>query len=915
MIGNAAVVNFSGGETSPKSRGRFDLPWYQTSAKKMRNWIAEMTGPGRYRPGFQFCRQTRGGAVARMITFQVDNNRAYVLEMTPGFLRAYNAASEDLITTVQATITNVSTANPALVTVSSAMGLANGQEVILSGIGGLPELTDRQLVIANLAGNNFNLQDPVTGALLDTSMLGAYTSGGIASVIYEIATPYSATDLLSLQWGNNGSLMYIDCPSQPEQKLTVDSAGAFTLTAVVYTSSPFGTPGPTLNISNIYRSGDIISSGPGNFLQVPAGKTVVALAAGATAIPTCHYLFNGVVGTVQANGNLYLITPGTILVNEGYTYPTTFSVLFLQLLGGSDINSAAWGAYVSGGTAAPNVENPICVAFYEGRKWNGGTNQRPSILLGSRAPDAVGNARYDDFTGGTNADFACFFELAPVSGSVDYASFLRGGPDYLFMGTFGGPYRISGSGLDIPITPTSINVRQFDTAGAEETMAIGCQQIFFIQRGGTTLRSIKVVNPYLATFESADMCLNAEQIPSESPLRRIAFAQGRPSMIWGCRADGALVGMSVHITVQQVDTTTGWHRHFLGGTSAKVQDIGVVERTTGIDQLWAVTQRVVNGVTRCFVEVMADEVVFPDPEDFFTGNEAADVQHWKNAIWRLQERYIHMDAALTYDGSARGAGITLTPSGVSGAGIILTASDSVFNATDVGSEIWKKPDASTGIGAGRALITGYTDPQHITVTTSVDFDSISVINGGDWYFAVKQLYGLWPLENEIVAVVGDGAVISDAGATGDEYAALRVVNGSITLSDFVAVAHVGEYYIGILETHNLEMGGKTGPSQAKPRNISQIFIRFLHSLGVEYGTDLYRLSPVDFRLSNDLADRPPPMFSGIKQLRYQDIYSGGDSDSNQEKNVFIIQRLPLPAIIQSLDLYYDTIDGASEEQN
>ena len=629
-------------------------------------------------------------------------------------------------------------------------------------------------------------------------------------------------------------------------------------------------------------------------------KTIVTFAAGATINQNVGYIFSGITGTTQLNGQTYYLeneSDGVHIVDAS----------------GNEINSSAWTTYVSGGIATLGSECPLTVAFYEGRLVFGGTNQRPNCLFLSRSPDSSGNARYDDFTGGTDADFACFFQLAPVSGSTDYISWVRGGPDYMFCGTFGGPYRVSGSGLDIPITPGSINVRQFDTSGAEETLPAGLAEMFFIQRGGVAVRSIKVINPYLATFESDDLTLNAQQI-AYSPIQRIVLQQGRPDILWVCRADGTLAGMSVHITSQAADEITGWHRHNIGGVAAGVVDIATLQRTTALDQLWVMTQRTVNGVVRTFIEYMADDVSFPDKEDFFSGNKTSDLAAFYGALFRTQEEYIHVDAASTYDGTARGtaAAATLTPGAVSGTAVTFTASQNVFTAADVGSELWKKPNAQTGLGTGRAVITAYISATQVTCDiddNGVAFDSTAAIAAGQWHIAVTTIYGLSYLEGQQVAVVTDGAVYSDGiDTTGAWFPEVVVTNGTITLSAPAGTIHVGLPYTGLLQTHNLEMGGRTGPAQAKPRNIAQMFMRFMNSLGVQYGTNPYKMERIEQRSVNAAMDRPAPVFSGVRKLQYSDTWS-----AEYEKHVTVMQRLPLPAIIEFIDVHYSTGDEGEDE--
>jgi hypothetical protein len=994
---NAVLVNFTSGETSPRSRGRFDTPWYQTAARKLVNWIAELTGPARYRPGFMFLRMTRQGQAARMAPFQLSSNLGYMVEFTPGKARVWSknvtrvssvtgaittitAATKatpgsisvadgtylktgsivlisgvvgmtqlnnmlvslvgpdntpgpvafflhdpvtgasinttafstytsggsvsrvlsrssgeawDLVTSQPTTVTGITNASPGVVTVRDASLLSNGDEVIITGAAGMPQVNNRQFQVGGLAGSTFQLKDPVTGANVDTSAWGVYTMGGAVNKVREFATSFGAADLPNLQWASTGGTMYLVCGTRAPAKFTADGFGTFTFSSTyARTNDPFTGAAGALTITGITK-----------------GTSTIVTFAGGPYSATTPYTFSGVGGMVNLNGNTYYLRPQ---VNAD---GTTSYVLFTVPAGGVPVDSSAWAAWTTGGVATPAFEYPLSVGFYEGRLVFGGSNFRPDCLFASRSPDpSTGAPRYDDFTGGTDATDACFFQFAAVGGVSSYIAWVRGGPDYLFSGTFGGPFRVSGSGLDIPITPTSVNVRQFDDAGAAATMAAGLAQMFFVQRGGATVRSIKVINPYLASFESADLCLNAEQV-GYSPLQRVVFQHGRPDSLWTYRADGGLCNMSVRVTAAQAETVTGWARHFLGA-GGLVTDIAVSPRSTGMDQLWAVMSY--SGVN--WVGIMADDVIFPDLEDFFTGddNQAADLAAWKGAVYRLAERYHHLDAGVFYDGSARGvdAAATLTPGAGYGtqdqAGVVLTASQPVFSADDVGNEIWKKPNAGTGVGGGRALITAFTDSQHVVVTIKAPFDSGAVVAAGDWHVAVSKVHGLYHLIGQSVAVVVDGAVVADGGLTGDYDALTVAADGSLTLPAgsaqlFGAVIRSGHAYEGDLESHNLEMGGRLGPAQDKPRRVTDLFIRFLSSLGVEYGTDQYNLVPIEDRDSDAAFDRVAPVFSGIREVPPRDS-SSGLTDATREKIVMLKQRKPLPAVVQFIDVNYETTD-------
>ena len=880
---NATLLNFAGGETAPKSRGRFDTSFYNSSCRKMVNFIADVSGPARYRSGFRFLSETRDGGVARLIPFQFRDESFFMLEFTSGKMRAYDA-NGDIIKVDTTTITGVTAADPCVITVDDAADLDDGDTIILTDVAGMTELNGRQFKLANNDGDTFELTDPITGDDIDSSGYAAYTSGGDVFLVTEIATPYLEADLPYLMWAHQGEEMYLDHYSYYPKKLSYES-GVFSIADYVRTSDPLSV-GPALTVGEYYRTGVY---GPKVFVND------VVLITDGTPMSGANYILAGCEEVAAINGKTVK------LVSFDPSYPYYFFLFdtatdtYIQTAGGAS------ATIIAGGTATPTEEHFVAPAFYESRMVHAGTDLRPRTLFISRSPDGDGASRLDDFTGGTDADHALFFSLAPTSNTVDYITWAGGTSRYLLIGTFGGVFRVTGAGTDEPLAPDSINVKQMDTFGCEPTMPVlAGNQAYFIQRGGVTLRSIQY-DTTVDDFATVDMCLNAEQV-TWSPLKSAVLQRGRPDMIWCVREDGQLAAMTVH----NGERVAGWHRHKIGGTGAKVLDAAVQPRTDNTDRIWVVTERTIDGNTHRFVEVMADEVPFPDVEDFYSGesNAAADEETFYDAVYRLQERYVNLDGYASYDGSDAGdaAAATLTPGATTGEDVTFTASASVFTAADVGKELWKKPDPVTGLGAGRATITAYTSATEVTADIDATFDSTDAIAAGDWYLAADEISGLWHLEGERVAVVADGAVYSDGRTS--EYPTVTVSSGAITLTRNAAVVHVGLPYEGLLITHNLEMGGVTGPAQDKPRNIARIAIRFMDTLGVDYGTDLYNMESVVHNSNKYKTDRPTPVFSGVKIVHNSDDWIPG----NGEKKIVIAQRLPLPCIVQFINIYYETGD-------
>lgn len=81
----------------------------------------------------------------------------------------------------QTTITNITQANPAVVTVSSASGLSNGQFITINSVVGMVEVNNMRFKIANLSGTDFDLQDE-DGVDIDSTGYTAYDVGGILAL-------------------------------------------------------------------------------------------------------------------------------------------------------------------------------------------------------------------------------------------------------------------------------------------------------------------------------------------------------------------------------------------------------------------------------------------------------------------------------------------------------------------------------------------------------------------------------------------------------------------------------------------------------------------------------------------------------------------------------------------------------------
>jgi len=232
---NMPLLSFSSGELSPKVWARTDRPFYQSGEEVCLNFIPQVTGPAKFRPGTMFVNHTRLNQKAVLIPFQFNDEQAYVLEFTNFKLRILKDGGNALETGVS--ITDITAASSGVVTAPNH-GYNNGDEVYFSGIVGMTELNGQFALVANSGVNSFCITD-VDGTYFDTSGYTAYASGGEVARVYELASPYAEADLFELKYAQTADVMYIVHPDYAPYKLTRTGHTSWTLTTYSRTSDPF----------------------------------------------------------------------------------------------------------------------------------------------------------------------------------------------------------------------------------------------------------------------------------------------------------------------------------------------------------------------------------------------------------------------------------------------------------------------------------------------------------------------------------------------------------------------------------------------------------------------------------------------------------------------------------------------------
>ena len=140
----------------------------------------------------------------RLIPFEFSTTQTYMLEFSNLKMRVYKDSGAVL--EGDKTISGITAANPAVVTATSH-GYENGDEVVITGVGGMTEVNGKRFLVADKTTNTFELQDK-DGVDINSSSFTTYTSGGVSNKVFELTTPYTTAQLFDLKLLPNNNTIY-----------------------------------------------------------------------------------------------------------------------------------------------------------------------------------------------------------------------------------------------------------------------------------------------------------------------------------------------------------------------------------------------------------------------------------------------------------------------------------------------------------------------------------------------------------------------------------------------------------------------------------------------------------------------------------------------------------------------------------
>ncbi|WP_417834757.1 hypothetical protein [Thalassospira xiamenensis] len=253
---------------------------------------------------------------------------------------------------------------------------------------------------------------------------------------------------------------------------------------------------------------------------------------------------------------------------------------------------------------------PQRVTLHQQRLCFGSTPAKPRKMWLSMTPDASG-PRLLNFTTGTSDENALVFDIVG-KGEMQWLDSGRA----LYLGTTDETRTVSGSGgFYEPITPTSILNRDHANERSSTIKPVTLNNsLFFVSLSGRRVHEFSYAFEDDA-FNAPDITKWAEHIAgpgTDAKIVQIAICRDPVPIIWGCRTDGQLIGM----TYDRENGVYAWHRHKIGGTFGG-NDWGKVESVASVfmggrDVLFMCVARTIGGTTKRYIECLED---FHNPVD------------------------------------------------------------------------------------------------------------------------------------------------------------------------------------------------------------------------------------------------------------------------------------------------------------
>lgn len=909
-IASPAQTSFVGGEFSPLSYGRVKYPKYEAGMALMQRYISLVQGPTTRTPGTVFTRQSKNNGQVRIMPFVFNNGDAYVIEFGDIYCRFFR--NRNFVTNASVSITGITKANPAVVTYTGT-DPSNGNEVWITGVGGMKEVNNRWFKVANVnvGAKTFELHD-LDGNVVNSTAYTTYTSGGSFAVVYEIVSPYAAADVNDIRFYDSGDVIYMAHPSYAPITLSTSGPTSWSFATPAFTDGPYlqlnstttlmalssvvNGATVTVNINSttgINSNQGFLATDVGRLIrwqnvdqswwwltitgytsstqvtalvggQLPATSSIAILAVtqanpGVVTVTTPNpvvtgqsILISGVVGMTQLNGNFY--TAGTV---SGGNIPI-------------GVDTTGYSAYVSGGTVAS-----------AGNKITAITKANPCGITFTALPP--------NFTVGMQICITGVSGMTQINNQFGTITGITGNSILVSINSTGFSNYTSG-GVATPATATWRMGEWSATTGYPSVVTAFEDRIVWAASPiAPTTINMSCTGDYLnmAPTSAANVVAanNAIQITlnstTQDPIRwlhadELGLLIGTKAAEFVCLSDITGVAMSpVNLPSAREST-----QH---GSASSVEPIRAGKYLLFLQNSRRKIREMVYAFQ--FNSFLAPDITVPSEhltesglEDMCYQQEPFSLLWGRRADGQLIAYTYNKDqdcvaGARQQLGGFSDAGQTLPP--IVESICCIPSPDGTQDDFWVSAQVYVNGHTRRFIGYLSDLKTDLVD-----VKNSVYLDNCVKGTLGS---PGNVVTGLDHLNGEVVGALMDGAPCKQT----------TVANGSVTLNQTGSQYVVGHPYLSQLQTLRPEAGSAIGTAQGKIKRIHKLFIDFFQTVGCKVGQSFDRLEPVQFRTNDDLIGNAVPLYSGIKQCDYENDY-------DRDGYICIENDQPLPCTIRAI---------------
>lgn len=611
--------SFAGGEISPLLHARLDLAKNQTGLSLCKNFLVTPQGPVENRPGFEYVIRAKGnpGSVI-LIPFTFNDEQSFALEFGDGYIR-FHAQGGTLLETGKA-ISGVTIASPGVFAIVGH-GFAVGQWARLDGIGGPAALNGRWVIVATVPDADHVTFTDLFGNPINTTGMPAYVAGGIASRVYEIASPYVPVDLLDLHYVQSADVLTIVHEDYNPRELKRLGATNWTLTPISFVPTVASPAAPT-----------VASGGPGGGTGIDHAYATTAIAANTLEESERS---PETVGTwdLSVAGNFLDVTTAPVAGAIRYNlYKKTGGVFgFIGQSDGSafrDFNIQPDMSKTPPEASFPFIaENPRAVSYFDQRRAFGGGGVSPQTIWMTRSGTessmmySIPSVDDDAITARIVARKANIVRhLVPIS-------------DLLAL-TSSGVWKIAASDGGA-ITPATFSAKPQSNVGASNVQpVVTADAVIYAQDRGSHIREV-AYKWESASYSATDISVLAPHLFDFKTVHQMADSTAPHQVIWGVRNDGVLLGL----TYQPEHEVKAWHWHATDGSFMSVCSIPEGDE----DGVYAVIHRVVDGQTLAYIERMhtrqfaqLDDAFFVDSGLTYNGTPVETIF----GLWHLEGREV-----------------------------------------------------------------------------------------------------------------------------------------------------------------------------------------------------------------------------------------------------------------------------------